>query len=265
VADIKLGVERLAGLQRKKQQLYALDGEDVLPDNMILSEPCTLALCVLDTDVSWAKAGDLIDISGNGLVATRREGDMFQYKLVTASEVAESAGVYYWEVALVSYKGGMYIGVARPSLNHDEDHVVGGVGGYTDDGYTDDGYTLAYFIRAADGALFGGGKDGADPSGRLAPGDRVGVCLAITRLSETTSKLLLRESERAADANPHMCSLTFYLNGSIHGPGIQWRSAKRPEPLALAVQLIDERDSVALIPDVRWSCFDERAVEVGLD
>jgi hypothetical protein len=169
VADVKIGIERLDGMQCKRQQLYALDGECPLDDSTRLCQPCTLALLVIDTAVSWANASHLVSLSDNGKIATRKPGDDFQYKLVTGSEIASSAGEYYWEIELLKYKGGMFVGVARPSLDHEEDHVVGGIGGFTDDGFTEGGYTHAYFMSVRDGSLHGGGKDGTDASGRLAP------------------------------------------------------------------------------------------------
>jgi hypothetical protein len=54
------------------------------------------------------------------------------------------------------------VGAVRPGLDHGKEHHN-----------TND----AYFIAGGNGSLFGNGKCGADPQGRFAQGDRIGVLL----------------------------------------------------------------------------------------
>jgi hypothetical protein len=54
------------------------------------------------------------------------------------------------------------IGAVRPGLDHDKQHWR-----------TNDGYLISEY----DGGLWGNGKWGADPQGKFAEGDRVGVLL----------------------------------------------------------------------------------------
>ena len=56
----------------------------------------------------------------------------------------------------------MFVGAVRPGLDHDENHMYG---------------NDAYFFFGHDGSLYGNGKVMADPQGKFAAGDRIGVLL----------------------------------------------------------------------------------------
>ena len=99
------------------------------------------------------------------------------------------------------------VGAVRPGLDHDKGHH-----------YTND----AYFINAGSGALWGNGKSRADPQGRFATGDRIGVLLDL-------------------DAS----WLRYYRNGERCGPGF---TEGVTGPLVRAVQLGYTGDKVAVLP-----------------
>jgi hypothetical protein len=93
-------------------------------------------------------------------VATKTVED-YNHQLVTGGSPM-TEGRHYWEVELTAGNFGIMVGAVRPGLDHDKNHC-----------FTND----AYFINGNDGALYGNGKDRADPQGRFATGDRIGVLL----------------------------------------------------------------------------------------
>ena len=99
------------------------------------------------------------------------------------------------------------IGAVRPGLDHDKAHF-----------YTND----TYLINAADGSLYGNGKNFADKQGRFAKGDRVGVLLDL-------------------DAG----WLRFYRNDKRCGPGY---TEGVTGPLVRAAQVANEGDTLPVLP-----------------
>jgi hypothetical protein len=99
----------------------------------------------------------------------------------------------------------------RPGLDHDNGHCNG---------------NDAYFIWGHNGALYGNGKDRADPQGAFVEGDRIGVLLGL-------------------DAG-WMC---LYRNGKRCGPGytesVTGPLARAAQPRA---QLIGERNQLTVLP-----------------
>ena len=108
----------------------------------------------------WDESGSDIALSGEGLVATKVE---YGFQLVTGGSPM-TEGRHYWEVELTWTAGWCYImvGAVRPDLDHDKNHHT-----------TND----AYYIYGGNGALYGNGKEHADPQGKFAKGDRIGVLL----------------------------------------------------------------------------------------
>ena len=104
----------------------------------------------------WDACGSATTLSEDGLVATKNAGS---YQLATGGSPM-TEGRHYWEVQLSGYN--VFVGAVRPGLDHDTDH------------YTSND---AYFINGFNGALRGNGKDSADPQGKFAAGDRIGVLL----------------------------------------------------------------------------------------
>ena len=107
----------------------------------------------------WEECGGKIVLSGEGLVATK---DKTGAQLVTGGSPM-TEGRHYWEVELTwTDDGDILVGAVRPGLDHDKFHA-----------FTND----AYYITGYDGGLCGNGKRGADPQGKFATGDRIGVLL----------------------------------------------------------------------------------------
>ena len=104
----------------------------------------------------WEACGSEITLSEDGLVATKTG---YNYQLVTGGSPM-TEGRHYWEVQLG--QGDALAGAVRSGLDHDKRH------------HCDND---AYFIYGSDGALYGNGKLGADPQGKFAAGDRIGVLL----------------------------------------------------------------------------------------
>jgi hypothetical protein len=107
----------------------------------------------------WEACGSAIALSGDGLVATKTDGDAFQ--LVTGGGPPMMEGRHYWEVEITSGRCTM-VGAVRPGLDQDISHMFG---------------NDAYFIHSNSGGLFGNGKENTDPQGSFAMGDRIGVLL----------------------------------------------------------------------------------------
>jgi hypothetical protein len=118
-------------------------------------------------------------------------------------------GRHYWEAELTWKAGFCYImvGAVRPGLDHDKNHHL-----------TND----AYCIDGGSGSLFGNGKREADPQGKFATGDRIGVLLDL-------------------DAG----WLRFYRNGKRCGPGYKEGVTG---PLVRAVQFYGKGEKATAVP-----------------
>ena len=99
------------------------------------------------------------------------------------------------------------IGAARPGLDHDKHHFIS---------------NDAYFIGGNSGALYGNGKNFADPQGQFATGDRIGVLLDL-------------------DAG----WMRIYRNGKRCGPGY---TEGVTGPLVRAAQLAHLGDKITVLP-----------------
>ena len=108
---------------------------------------------------------------------------------------------------------GACIGISRPNLDL--------TGWYSGRECTD-----AWFMFAADGGLYGNGKEEDDEAGRFEQGDRVGVLLDL------------------GDG-----SLRFFKNGVQHGPG--YAAGSVTGPAVAAVQLFTYNMSVRLLPNAQ--------------
>ena len=108
----------------------------------------------------WEESGSKIALSGEGLVATKTVKD-YDFQLVTGGSPL-TEGRHYWEVELTAGADAILVGAVRPGLDHDKTHY-----------HTNDGY----FIYGFKGGLWGNGKSDADPQGKFAQGDRIGVLL----------------------------------------------------------------------------------------
>ena len=108
----------------------------------------------------WAECGSGMELSGDGLVATKTATTR-DFQLVTGGSPM-TEGRHYWEVELTGGHATGIFGAARPGLDHDKGHQNS---------------NDAYFIDGSSGALYGNGKYKADPQGHFAKGDSVGVLL----------------------------------------------------------------------------------------
>jgi hypothetical protein len=152
----------------------------------------------------WTACSTKMALSEDGLVATAGSDATH---LVTGGEPM-TEGRHYWEVEMTKYQGNNWmIGAVRPGLDHDKPHYN-----------TND----AYFIDAFDGSLFGNGKYDADPQGKFAEGDRVGVLLDL-------------------DAG----WLRVYRNGKRCGPGF---TEGVTGPLLRAAQVYTKGDTLTVLP-----------------
>ena len=166
----------------------------------------------------WDECGSKITLSGEGLVATRDESG-YQlvgesgYQLVTGGSPM-TEGRHYWEVELTraGYGGVIFVGAARPGLDH-------GKGEH-------DGTSEAYYIDGASGSLYGNGKLGTDAQGHFAHGegsrDRIGVLLDL-------------------DAG----WMRLYRNGKRCGPGF---TEGVTGPLVRAAEFYEKGDKVTALP-----------------
>jgi hypothetical protein len=156
----------------------------------------------------WEACGSSVTLSGEGLVATKDSGPK---PLVTGGSPM-TEGRHYWEVELTRADDkdcNIFVGAVRPGLDHEKDHA------YYD---TND----AYYIQGGSGALYGNGKDGADPQGKFAKGDRIGVLLDL-------------------DAGWLRC----YRNGKRCGPGF---AEGVTGPLVRAAEIYYTGDEVTALP-----------------
>ena len=153
----------------------------------------------------WDECGSKIALSGEGLVATKDGAD---FQLVTGGSPM-TEGRHYWEVELTWTAGFcfIFVGAVRPGLDHETHHHT-----------TND----AYYIFGDSGALYWNGKRYADPQGKFAKGDRIGVLLDL-------------------DAG----WLRFYRNGKRCGPGY---TEGVTGPLVRAVELFRKGDKVTALP-----------------
>jgi hypothetical protein len=127
--------------------------------------------------------------------------------------------VIYFSILYLLVLGIIAIGISRPNLDP--------TGWYCEQNCTD-----GWFMYAADGTLYGNGKEGDDEAGGFEQGDRVGVLLDL------------------GDG-----SLRFFKNGAQHGPG--YAAGSVTGPVVAAVQMInpEEEDghdaSVRLLPNAQ--------------
>jgi hypothetical protein len=152
----------------------------------------------------WQECGSDIARSGEGLVATRTAYTNDHQLVTGGSPMTE--GRHYWEVELTAGYDIM-VGAVRPGLDHDKYHHR-----------TND----AYFIHGYRGGLYGNGKYGADPQGKFAQGDRIGVLLDL-------------------DAG----WMRLYRNGKRCGPGY---TEGVTGPLVRAAQCIWQGDKLTALP-----------------
>jgi hypothetical protein len=194
-------------------ELFVDGKEDGLPDSgrldvLGLGEGSVVFMLQRLYEWCWAARGSGITLSEDGLVATK-ETNTGGWQLVTGGEpMAE--GRYYWEVEITAYSRtvcSVMIGAVRPGLDHNESPF--------------DTHGACY-IYAGDGALWGSGKRGAEPQGKFAPGDRVGVLLDL-------------------DAG----WLRFYCNGERCGPGY---TEGVTGPLVRAAELSGEGNKATVLP-----------------
>jgi hypothetical protein len=181
-------------------ELFVDGKEDGLPDAGRLDElglgSGSVVFMLHRLGWRWDACGSKITLSEDGLVATRNTTG--GYQLVTGGSPM-TEGRHYWEVEYTSEDAAdvwFMVGAVRPALDHDEYHHRG---------------NDAYYISGHSGALNGNDKWNADPQGKFATGDRIGVLLDL-------------------DAG----WLRYYRNGKRCGPGF---TEGVRGPLARAAQL----------------------------
>ena len=145
-------------------ELFVDGKEDGLPDGGRLDElglgSGSVVFMLFRQGWRWEACGSGIALSGEGLVATK---DKTGWQMVTGGSPM-TEGRHYWEVEL-TWTGGLcsiMVGAVRPGLDHDKGHQTSGD---------------ACYITGSNGSLYGHGKDRADPQGKFATGDRIGVLL----------------------------------------------------------------------------------------
>jgi hypothetical protein len=189
-------------------ELFVDGTENVLPDSGQLHElglrEGSVVFMLQRPGWRWTTCGSFMTLSGDGLVAAVGSES---WQLATGGEVM-TEGRRYWEVALTKLvRGSILVGATRPGLDHNKKH------------YENNG---AYFINAADGALWGNGKEDEDPQGALEKGDRIGVLLDL-------------------DAG----WLRFYRNRKRYGPGFTHGVTG---PLVRATQFFSNVSIVTALP-----------------
>ena len=189
-------------------ELFVDGKEDGLPDAGRLDDlglgSGSVVFMLFRLGWRWEESGSKIALSGEGLVATKTVQD-YNHQLVTGGSPM-TEGRHYWEVELTAGYDNL-VGAVRPGLDHDKDQS-----------YTND----AYFIHGYSGGLWGNGKFTADPQGRFAQGDRIGVLLDL-------------------DAG----SMRLYRNGKRCGPGF---TEGVTGPLVRAAQLFLLNEKVTVLP-----------------
>ena len=155
----------------------------------------------------WDACGGKMALSEDRLVATKNT--TVDWELVTGSSPM-TEGRHYWEVEFTAADAAQImfmVGAVRPGLEHDKGHQYG---------------NDAYFISGNSGFLFGNGKRAADPQGRFATGDRIGVLLDL-------------------DAG----WMRYYRNGKRCGPGF---TQGVTGPLMRAAQLLYAGSKAMVLP-----------------
>jgi hypothetical protein len=196
-------------------ELFVDGQEDGLPDSGRLDQlglgEGSVVFMLFRQGWRWTACGSEMALSEDGLVATA--GSNNTSHLVTGGEPM-TEGRHYWEVEITKRGDADFmfmVGAVRPGLDHDDKE------------YCDS--NDAYFIDAADGALYGNGKYDTDEQGAFAEGDRVGVLLDL-------------------DAG----WLRFYRNSERCGPGF---TEGVTGPLVRAAQVVGPR--VVTTGDTPWA------------
>jgi hypothetical protein len=233
VGEAKSEIARVQGTEAECQELYRVavredggavredDAEPELLDDedMQLKEGSLLAMAVkeLPPFVWRTFSEEYVELNEGGTLATAISQHERNFAHVTTG-VELTKGRHYWEVELLSEDViDIYVGVARPNLDHvgnhiEEERTVGTVGWFTD---------------MSDGALYGNGKYSEDEAGQYAQGDRVGVLLDLNN-----------------------GSLLFLKNGVQHGPG--YPAGSVTGPVVAAVEFFYAGQSVTLHANVAF-------------
>jgi hypothetical protein len=190
-------------------ELFVDGTENALPDSGRLDGlglgPGSVVFMLIRLGWRWEACGIAVTLSGEGLVATKDEGGL---QLVTGGSPM-TEGRHYWEVELTCAHDycDIMVGAVRPGLDHDKSHFQTNV---------------AYYIDGHSGGLWGNGKTDADPEGKFAKGDRIGVLLDL-------------------DAG----WMRLYRNGKRCGPGF---TEGVTGPLVRAAELFEKGDKVTALP-----------------
>jgi hypothetical protein len=192
-------------------ELFVDGKEDGLPDAGRLDElglgSGSVVFMLHRRGWRWDACGSGMALSEDGLVATKNTN--YGWQLVTGgSPMTEGRpsweGEYTCKDAEESWVMG---GAVRPGLDHDKGHQDS---------------NDAYFIDGCYGALWGNGKQCADPQGKFTTGDRIGVLLDL-------------------DAG----WLRIYCNGKRCGPGY---TEGVTGPLVRAAQLAYAGSKLTVLP-----------------
>jgi hypothetical protein len=231
VGEAKVEIARLQGTEFNRQELYRVavreDGKAVREDDaepellgdeyIVLEEGAVVAMAVKESPLLWRTFPDEnVELSDGGTVATKITDDDENYSHVTTG-VDLTEGRHFWEVELLSedvWAGGMYVGVSRPNLDPVRDCLLSDC-------------TDSWFISAANGTLYGNGKNDDNEAGDYKQIDRLGVLLDLNN-----------------------GSLLFFKNGVQHGPG--YPAGSVTGPVVAAVELGDKGDKVRLHADVAF-------------
>ena len=227
VGEAKEQIERDEGTKPQSQLLCRVqvssDGsnvrefdqepEELKEDGMALEEGDVIAMGVMPDPVQWRTfAEDHVLVSEEGKLATHTAHGQISLTH-TGEELTE--GRHYWEVEIVDRKdSNLYLGVCRPDADPRAYHA-------------EHHHTTAWLMSARYGALNGNGKQGSDEAAGFNNGDRMGFLLDLD------------------DG-----SLRFFKNGVEHGPG--YPAGSVTGPVALGVQMYDERQALRLLPDAEW-------------
>jgi hypothetical protein len=224
VRELKDMVARSRGVAVATIELFVAGVEHALPeearlDVLDIGDEAVVFL-LLRPGWCWLQAGNDVTISEDGQDATRKfdstefEDDSFVGGLVTGGEPM-TEGRHYWEteIAACGVNCAICFGCVRPDCDHNLDYCVRGA-------------AHAHLIYAADGALYGSGKDyGGLVTGRsrqFAAGDRIGVLLDL-------------------DAG----WVRFYRNGKRCGPGF---TEGVTGPLLRAAELYQTGNRATAVP-----------------
>jgi hypothetical protein len=214
VGEAKAEIACVQGTEEARQELYRVavradggvvreddtEAEPLDEDGMVLGDGEVVAMAVKELPpLVWRTfAEDRVALSEEGAVALQ----ICDHHSLTTSGVELTEGKHYWEVELLSEEvGGIFIGISKVSLDPN-----------------------GLFMDAADGALFGNGKENDDAAGGFKQGDRVGVLLDL------------------GDG-----SLRFFKNGAQHGPG--YAAGSVTGPVVAALHMFIRNTSVRLLPN----------------